>query len=111
PLIYPSDEKATAGSFNIRFRNNTSQEITLSRKTMLIDSLPLKLKPDEEYLSTYTYNFAPGTKSALDPFKVMISDGKLTEIAAVNFVALRKDEAIAFAYDIDRDGFSDYVLE
>jgi hypothetical protein len=71
----------------------------------------LKLKPDEEYLSAYTYNFPPGTKAALNPFAVTISDGKTTETAKVNFVALRKGEAVAFAYDIDRDGFDDYVLE
>ncbi|MGH9847502.1 MAG: hypothetical protein ACREEM_53090, partial [Blastocatellia bacterium] len=114
PLIYPSDDNATEAKFNIRFGNNTAQDITLTRKSLLVNSLPLKLRPDEEYLSTYTYNFAPGTKSALNPFAVTISegsDGQLTETAHVNFVALRKGEAVAFAYDMDCDGFEDYVLE
>jgi hypothetical protein len=111
PLLYPSDDNATVAKFNIRFTNNSPQEITLSRKSVLVNSLPLKLRPDEEYISTYTYNFAPGEKSALNPFVVTISDGTLTETANVGFVALRKGEAVAFAFDIDRDGFDDYVLE
>ena len=111
PLIYPSDAAATQAQFNIRLTNHTGGEITLSRRSTLVDSLPLKLRPDEEYLSTYTYGFAPGGKSALNPFAVTISDGLRTEVARVNFVALRKGEAIAFACDIDRDGFDDIVLE
>ena len=70
--------------------NNSAEEITINRKSMLVNSLPLKLKPDEEYMSEYTYNFAPGTKAALNPFVVTISDGKLTETVRVNFVALKK---------------------
>ena len=111
PLIYPSDDNATEAKFNLRMGNNSAEEITINRKSLLVDSLPLRLKPDEEYLSTYTYNFVPGTKAALNPFAVTISDGRTTETAKVNFVALRKGEAIAFAYDIDRDGFDDYVME
>ncbi|MGE3439285.1 MAG: beta-galactosidase [Blastocatellales bacterium] len=111
PLIYPSDDNATMANFNMRMGNNSAEEITISRKSMLVNSLPLKLKPDEEYMSTYTYNFAPGTKAALNPFAVTISDGKLTETVRVNFVALKKGEAVAFAYDIDADGFDDYVME
>jgi hypothetical protein len=111
PLIYPSDDNATTANFNLRMGNNSAEEVTINRKSMLVNSLPLKLKPDEEYMSTYTYNFAPGTKAALNPFAVTISDGKLTETATVNFVALKKGEAVAFAYDVDADGFDDYVLE
>ena len=111
PLIYPSDDNATSANFNLRMGNNCVEEITINRKSMLVSSLPLKLKPDEEYMYTYTYNFTPGTKAALNPFTVTISDGKLTETARVNFVALRKGEAVAFAYDMDADGFDDYVME
>ncbi len=111
PLVYPTDDNATEARFNLRMGNNSAEEITVNRKSLLADSLPLKLKPDEEYMSTYIYNFPPGTKAALNPFSVMISDGKTTETARVNFVALRKGEAVAFAYDIDRDGFNDYVME
>ncbi len=111
PLIYPSDDNATQAKFNLRINNNSAEEITINRKSILVTSLPLKLRPDEEYLSTYTYGFPPGTKAALNPFAVTISDGKTTETANVNFVALRKGEAVAFAYDIDRDGFDDYVIE
>ncbi len=111
PLIYPSDDNATTANFNLRMGNNSAEEITINRKSMLVNSLPLKLKLDEEYMSAYTYNFAPGTKAALNPFAVTISDGKLTETIQVNFVALKKGEAVAFAYDIDADGIDDYVLE
>jgi hypothetical protein len=111
PLIYPSDDNATEAKFNLRIGNNGPQEITINRKSTLVDSLPLRLKPDEEYMSAYTYNFVPGTRSALNPFAVTISDGKTTETARVNFVALRRGEAVAFAYDADGDGFDDYVLE
>ncbi len=111
PLIYPSDDNATRANFNLRLGNNSSEEITINRKSMDVNALPLKLKPDEEYMFTYAYNFTPGTKSALNSFTVAISDGKLTETARVNFVALRKGEAVAFAYDVDGDGFDDYVME
>jgi hypothetical protein len=111
PLIYPSDDSATTAKFNLRMVNNSAEDLTLTRQSLLVNSFPLRLRPDEEYLSTYTFNFPPGTKAALNPFAVTISDGKTTETAKVNFVALRKGEAVAFAYDIDRDGFDDYVLE
>jgi len=111
PLIYPSDDNATTANFNLRMGNNSAEEMTIDRKSILGDSPPLKLSPGEEYMVTYTYNFAPGTKSALNPFAVTISDGKLTETVKVNFVALRRGEAVAFAYDIDGDGFDDYVME
>ncbi|MGH9835009.1 MAG: hypothetical protein ACRD9Y_18465, partial [Blastocatellia bacterium] len=111
PLIYPSDDNATAAKFNLRMINNSAEDLTLTRKSLLVNSFPLRLRPDDEFLSTYTYNFPPGTKAALNPFAVTISDGKTTETAKMNFVAIRKGEAVAFAYDIDRDGFDDYVLE
>jgi hypothetical protein len=111
PLVYPADDNATEAKFNLRMGNNSAEEITINRQSLLVDSLPLRLKPDEEYMSTYTFGFPPGTKAALNPFTVTISDGQTTETARVNFVALRKGEAVAFAYDIDRDGFDDYVLE
>jgi hypothetical protein len=111
PLLYPSDDNATEAKFNIRFGNNAAEDITLTRQSLLVNALPVRLRPGEEYFSTFTYNFAPGEKSVLNPFAVQISDGKRTETALVNFVALRKSEAVAFAYDMDRDGFDDYVLE
>jgi hypothetical protein len=111
PLIYPSDDNATEGTFNLRMSNNSAGPINLTRSSLLVNSLPLRLGPDEEYQNTYTYNFAPGTKSVLNPFEVKIGDGRSTATARVVFVALRKGEAVAFAYDIDRDGFDDYVLE
>ena len=111
PLIYPSDDDATTANFNLKVGNNAAEEITINRKSMPGDSLPLKLRPDEEHMFAYTYSFVPGTKSAVHPFAVTIGDGKLTETARVNFVALRKGEAVAFAYDMDGDGFDDYVME
>src|SRR5262245_56094535 len=111
PLIYPFDDNATTANFNLKVGNNAAEEITINRKSMSLDSPPLKLRPDEEYMFTYAYNFVSGTKSAVNPFTVEISDGKTTETARVNFVALRKGEAIAFAYDMDGDGFDDYVME
>ncbi|MDQ3011475.1 MAG: beta-galactosidase [Acidobacteriota bacterium] len=111
PLFLPSDASATTAQFSIRTGNNTAQPITLSRESLLVNGLPLKLAPEEEIQSAFSYNFAPGEKSALNPFNVTLSDGKLTEIARVNFIALRKGEAVAFAYDVDRDGFDDYVME
>ncbi|MBP6823667.1 MAG: hypothetical protein KA368_19110, partial [Acidobacteria bacterium] len=65
----------------------------------------------EEMQRTFTFNFPPGTKTALHKFNITLSDGVLTETAKVNLLALRKGEAIAFAYDVDRDGFDDYVME
>lgn len=111
PLLLPGDANATSAQFSLRTGNNTSQPITLKRDAMLLNALPLKLSPDEEMQSTFTFNFPPGTKTALHKFDVTLSDGVLTETARVNLVALRKGEAIAFAYDIDRDGFDDYVME
>ncbi len=111
PLIYPADANATRANFNLKARNNSVEEITIDRKSILGDSPPMKLAPDGEHLFTYTYNFAPGTKSAIHPFAITVSDGKLAETIRVNFVALRKGEAVAFAYDMDGDGFDDYVME
>lgn len=111
PLLLPSDANATSAQFSLRTGNNTSQPITLKRDAVLLNALPLKLAPDEEMQSTFTFNFPPGTKTALHKFDVTLSDGVLTETAKVNLLALRKGEAIAFAYDIDRDGFDDYVME
>lgn len=111
PLVYPSDDAATEAKFNLLLANNSSKPITLTRVSTLVTSFPLRLRPDEEYLGQYTYNFSPGTKSVINPFSVTISDGEKTEVARVNFIALRKGEAVAFTYDIDRDGFEDVVLE
>ncbi|QQS48899.1 MAG: beta-galactosidase [Acidobacteriota bacterium] len=111
PLVYPTDDAATEAKFNLLLANNSSKPITLTRKSPLVTSFPLRLGPDEEYLGQYTYNFSPGTKSVINPFNVTISDGEKTEIAHVNFIALRKGEAVAFTYDIDRDGFDDVVME
>ncbi|MEK7832536.1 MAG: hypothetical protein AAB401_15700, partial [Acidobacteriota bacterium] len=111
PLILPNDANATSAQFSLRTGNNTSQPITLKRDAMLLNALPLKLAPDEEMQSTFTFNFPPGTKSALHQFNITLSDGIATEIAKVTLLALRKGEAVAFAFDIDRDGFDDYVLE
>jgi len=111
PLYLPSDANATQAQFSIRTGNNTSQPISLARESLLVGALPLKLTPEEEIQSTFTYNYAPGEKSALNPFNVTLSDGKLTETAKVYLLALRKGEAVAFAYDVDRDGFDDYVME
>ena len=111
PLLLPSDANATSAQFSLRTGNNTGQRITLKRDALLLNAPPLSLSPDEEMQSTFTYNFPPGTKSALHPFNVTLSDGVATETVRINFLALRKGEAVAFAYDIDRDGFDDYVLE
>lgn len=111
PLIYPSDEKATEAKFTLRLSNPTPAPTTIKRSSLLVDSLPLRLGVDEQYDSIYTYNFPPNTASVLHPFTVQISDGKATESATAVMVALRKGEAVAFAYDIDRDGFEDLVLE
>jgi hypothetical protein len=111
PLIYPTDDNATEAKFNLRLGNNSAEPITLSRSSLLVNSAPMRLGPNEEYQVTYTYNFAPGTKSVLNPFEVKIGDGVSTANARVVLVALRKSEAIAFSYDIDRDGVDDYVME
>lgn len=111
PLIYPSDDQATSAQFNLWLSNNSHEPITLAHTSLPVNSLPLRLAPDQEVTSTYIYNFATGAPSVLTPFVVNISDGRRTEAARMNFVALRKGEAVAFAYDIDRDGFDDYVLE
>ncbi len=111
PLLLPTDAGATSAQFSLRVGNNTSQPITLKRESLFLNALPLKLAPDEEMQSTFTFNYAPGEKSALNQFNVTLSDGALTETARVVPVTLRKGEAIAFAYDVDRDGFDDYVME
>lgn len=85
--------------------------MTLRRDALLLNAPPLNLAPDEEMQSTFTFNYAPGEKSALNQFNVTLSDGTLTETARVVPLTLRKGEAIAFAYDVDRDGFDDYVME
>ncbi|HEX8998327.1 MAG TPA: beta-galactosidase [Blastocatellia bacterium] len=111
PLFLPADANAASAQFSVRTGNNTAQPMTLSREAMLLKALPLKHAPDEELQSTYTYNYAPGEKSALNPFNVNLSDGKLAETVKVHLLTLRKGEAVAFSYDVDRDGFDDYVLE
>ena len=92
-------------------RQYEAKEALSERLSLLLNALPLKLAPDEEMQSTYSFNYVPGEKSALNPFNVNLSDGKLSETVKVHLLALRKGEAIAFAYDMDRDGFDDYVLE
>ncbi len=111
PLLLPNDANATSAQFSLRTGNNTGQRIALRRDALLLNAPALSLAPDEEMQSTFTFNFPPGTKSALHPFNVTLSDGVLTETAKVYFLALRKGEAVAFSYDIDQDGFDDYVLE
>ncbi len=111
PLFLPADANAVSAQFSIRTGNNTAQPMTLTREALLLNALPLKLASDEEMQSTYSFNYVPGEKSVLNPFNVRLSDGKLTEIVKVNFLTLRKGEAVVFAYDVDRDGFDDYVLE
>lgn len=111
PLLLPADANATSAQLSLRTGNNTSQPITLRRESLLLNALPLKLAPDEEMQSTFTFNYAPGEKSALNQFNITLSDGVLTETAKVNLLTLRKGEAIAFAFDVDRDGFEDCVLE
>lgn len=111
PLLLPGDADATAAQFSLRVGNNTSQRMTLKRDAMFLNAPPLNLAPDEEMQSTFTFNYAPGEKSALNQFTVTLSDGALTETVRVAPLTLRKGEAIAFAYDVDRDGFDDYVLE
>ncbi len=111
PLIYPTDGNATEAKFNLRVGNNSAEPITLSRSSLLVNSMPMRLGPNEEYQVTYTYSFAPGTKSVLNPFDVKIGDDRSTANARVVLVALPKGEAVAFTYDIDRDGFNDYVME
>ncbi len=111
PLIYPKDDQAKEAEVNLKLVNNSEETITLSRSSMLVSSLPVKLGKDEQYMNTFIYGFPAGTRSALHPFSISVSDGRRTETANVNFVALRKGEAIAFSCDIDRDGFDDYVLE
>lgn len=111
PLLLPSDANATSAQFSLRTGNNTEQRIALKRDALLLSAPALSLAPDEEMQSTFTFNFPPGTKTALHPFNVTLSDGVLTETAKINLLALRKGEAVAFSYDVDRDGFDDYVLE
>ena len=111
PLLLPTDANATSAQFSLRTGNNTSQPITLRRESLFLNALPLKLAPDEEMQSAFTFNYAPGEKSALNQFTITLSDSALTETAKVNLLTLRKGEAVAFAFDVDRDGFDDCVLE
>jgi hypothetical protein len=111
PLLLPADANAMSAQFGIRTGNNTAEPMTLARQSLLVSGLPLKLAPEEEIQTTFSYNYAPGTKSALNPFNVTMSAGRVSENARVNLIALRKGEAVAFAYDVDRDGFDDYVME
>ncbi|MDX2040820.1 MAG: beta-galactosidase [Acidobacteriota bacterium] len=111
PLLLPTDANATAAQFSLRVGNNTSQPITLKRESLFLNAPPLKLAPDEEMQSTFTFNYTPGEKSALNQFNITLSDGVLTETVRVAPLTLRKGEAVAFAYDVDRDGFDDYVME
>lgn len=111
PLLLPNDANATSAQFSLRVANNTSQRMTLKRESLFLNAPPLSLSPDEEMQSTFTFNYAPGEKSALNQFNVTLSDGNLTETVRIAPLTLRKGEAIAFAYDVDRDGFDDYVLE
>ncbi|MBS1788868.1 MAG: beta-galactosidase [Acidobacteria bacterium] len=111
PLIMPTDANATSAQFSLRTANNTSQRMTLRRDALLLNAMPLSLAPDEEMQSTFTFNFPTDTKSALHPFNITLGDGVATETVKVNLLALRKGEAVAFSYDVDRDGFDDYVLE
>jgi hypothetical protein len=111
PLLLPSDAGATSAQFSLRVGNNTSQQMTLKREAMFLNAPPLSLAPDEEMQSAFTFNYAPGEKSALNQFVVTLSDGTMTETVRVAPLALRKGESIAFTYDVDRDGFDDYVME
>ncbi len=111
PLLLPNDANATSAQFSLRTGNNTGQRIALRRDALLLNAPALSLAPDEEMQSTFTFNFPPGTKTALHQFNVTLSDGVLTETAKIYLLALRKGEAVAFSYDVDRDGFDDYVLE
>lgn len=111
PLIVPTDANATSAQFSLRTGNNTAQRMTLRRDALLLNAMPLSLAPDEEMQSTFTFNFPADSKSVLHPFNITLSDGVATETVKVNLLALRKGEAVAFSYDVDRDGFDDYVLE
>lgn len=111
PLFYPSDENATEAKLKLRLVNNTPQSLTLNRSALGVASAPLQMKPEEVIVAEYTYTFAPGSLQVLNPFEITLSDGVTTEVAKVAFVALKKGEAVVFAYDVDQDGFDDYVLE
>ena len=111
PLIYPSDDNATEAKLKLQMTNHSAQPLTLNRSALGVASVPLKLKPDEVVVADYTYSFAPGAAQVLNPFEISISDGTTNEVAKAAFVALKKGAAVAFAYDVDQDGFDDYVLE
>ncbi|MBI1760631.1 MAG: beta-galactosidase [Acidobacteria bacterium] len=111
PLFYPTDDNATEAKLKLQMTNHSPQPLTLNRSALGVASEPLKLKPDEVVVADYTYSFAPGAPQVLNPFEIAISDGATTEVAKAAFVALKKGAAVAFAYDVDQDGFDDYVLE
>ncbi len=111
PLFYPSDDNATEAKLKLRLVNNTAQPLTLNRSALGVASEPLNLKPNEVIVADYTYTFAPNGRQVLNPFEITLSDGVTTEVAKVAFVALKKGEAVVFTYDVDQDGFDDYVLE
>jgi hypothetical protein len=111
PLFYPSDDNATEAKLKLRLTNNTSQPLTLNRSALGVASEPLQMKPEEVIVAEYTYTFAPGSSQVLNPFEITLSDGVTTEVAKAAFVALKKGEAVVFTYDVDQDGFDDYVLE
>lgn len=111
PLFYPTDDNATEAKLKVRLVNNTSQPLTLNRSALGVASEPLQMKLEEVIVAEYTYTFAPGSSQVLNPFEITLSDGVTTEVAKVAFVALKKGEAIVFAYDVDQDGFDEYVLE
>lgn len=111
PLIYPKDDNAAEAELNLRLTGNSNEPVTLTRSSLLVNSLPLKLGREEQIVNTFIYGFPAATRSVLHPFAVNISDGRSTVTARATFVALRRNQAVAFAYDIDRDGFDDYVLE
>lgn len=111
PLFYPTDGTATEAKLKLRLVNQTSQPLMLNRSALGVASEPLTLKPEEAIVADYTYSFAPGGTQVLNPFEITLSDGTTTAIAKAVFVALKKGEAIVFAYDLDQDGADEYVLE
>ncbi len=111
PLLYPAADNATEAKLRLQLVNRSAQPLTLNRSALGVAAEPLKLKPAEVIVAEYTYSFAPGAAQVLQPFEITLSDGTTTEVVKAVFVALKKGEAVAFAYDVDQDGFDDYVLE
>jgi hypothetical protein len=111
PLFYPTDDNATEAKLKLRLINNTQQPLILNRSALGVASEPLTLKAAEVIVADYTYSFAPGGTQVLNPFEITLSDGTTTEVAKAAFVALKKGEAVTFAYDVDQDGIDEYVLE